>query len=330
MQIGPIIDVPADEAVRTGASMIVGAVAIALVGLGLLACVVSSIPFAAAALVTGALVVGSITAGVAYVRRSSARVVSLLARTSTLDEFANKARAPWVARILIARQRSVRAVARALLAGGRAGTIIRIGRSKLFRPVRPLEYPIEPSPLDESDAGVCAVLEALRSEADAAAPEPGGTVASGDPPAPLQRRWRRFTKHVGGPFIIVCWLILATRSAWHSWQTGRPSIALLLWVALIGLSVLAGLFSWGGRYDQLAVNGGLLCRGRGWARLFVPDDSVVIATRESGSKTWVVTIVDDESVAEIRVTDDELEFFLSAWSSPLSPPPVERLAELAT
>lgn len=63
MHIGPIFDVPADETVRTSALRIVGAVAIALVSFGLLACVVSSIPFAAAALVTGALVVGSITAG---------------------------------------------------------------------------------------------------------------------------------------------------------------------------------------------------------------------------------------------------------------------------
>lgn len=82
----------------------------------------------------------------------------------------------------------------------------------------------------------------------------------------------------------------------------------------------------GGMY--LALNGALLRRSRRGSRLIDRRCVTLAGMATVGTQRWWVTVVDENGRTLMRVTDDELDFLLCAWTSPVPPPPMERLREL--
>lgn len=83
--------------------------------------------------------------------------------------------------------------------------------------------------------------------------------------------------------------------------------------------------------EWLAVPGGLLVRKsarREWKlHLYTPGESLLCLMREE-TGAWNAIIADTVQCNDARMTGAEAHFLLRAWTSPIPPPPLERLSDL--
>lgn len=222
-----------------------------------------------------------------------------------------------------------RRFATALLAHDYAGCTIRMGLTKRMRPVTPLTVPIEPTPLNERDPGLRALLSAeddAPSAGDGASSSSAAKTAEPSPGRPFLRTLRR-----AGGWMLVFWGILVIRAAVESWRRGAPTLELLFWTAMLGIISLGGFVDLRLARPWLAVNGGLVHRSRRGLRLYARGQSVLFVSAASNGfdDGSTVTVADKDGAAAIHVTPDELHFLLRAWTSPLPPPPIERMSDFA-
>ena len=108
-----------------------------------------------------------------------------------------------------------------------------------------------------------------------------------------------------------------------------------LWAGLLAFYLLVPARS-GLAWDKqhLAVPGGLVVRKARWQRgtwqvhLFDSRDSVLCVYREDKHK-WRLTVADAETCESTEATKREVDLLLGGWLSPLPPPAVEHLTDLA-
>jgi hypothetical protein len=189
--------------------------------------------------------------------------------------------------------------------------------------IAPLSVPIEPQPLNEATSAMI-IDRSQGTDAMPANPADAGLKRHIHPNVILR----------GGYAIMILFLIYWAMAALESWQQGRLKPALFAWTAglliLLFLPINARLI---GGVQWLVVPGGVLVRRAGWReggwklRLFRPDRSVLCAARHR-KRRWGVDISDAERCESTVATQAEVEFLLSAWLSPLPPPPLERLSDL--
>ncbi len=118
--------------------------------------------------------------------------------------------------------------------------------------------------------------------------------------------------------------------------TGRdgwriPFYAIVFTTTAMSVTLRSG---WSFRRQWLVAPGGVILREssflrRGWQlHRFDRRQSVLIAHRVNRCY-WVVFVANREMHRQATITESEAEFLLRAWLSPLHPPPLERLTDLA-
>lgn len=243
-------------------------------------------------------------------------------------ELARALGSPRAVRLLLSSKFILADLAARLADARRGGVAIRVADLRQLVPIRPLAYPIEPSPLDETDANVSAILEQMRRESVESG-DPDGEDATSISDRMRRASWCRRRKRVRQLAEVGILLGVAVIGLWRGVPTAFAGAVLLVVLGRLAVRAVRALVRHD-RYERLAVNGGLVLRARAQPRMLTRAASVVVAMRTRSWSTWTVAIADSQSDTMFELTDDELEFFLSAWTSPLPPPPVERLAELAT
>ena len=245
-----------------------------------------------------------------------------------------------------------RMFARRLAAAGFTGIVVRIAPSKRLTPIHPIVDVFEPQTIDEAQAGFHDMMRDAGGEAPAGAGSHGGvpraanarhgagdasgvsatTVGDQD----LLRRLRRNVTLNGGWVALSGFLLLFGWGVYASLRRGSfdtitvfAGVMILLWLALPGARVLTGGRQW------LAMPGGVLLRIARWSggwRLvrFTPANSMLLLSRAPFQEIWFATISDGKQTTRQQFTRAEAEFVLRAWFSPIEPPPMEHLTELAS
>lgn len=219
-----------------------------------------------------------------------------------------------------------RATVQALRRAGHIRTI-RITKPTQAVPIDPIVVDFEARLLRETDVG----LRALEESQPGAGSEQRETPSSSADDHPLLRSMKRNFALSGGWFLLGWSAFQIARALPDAINSGRITFPLAVWSAIF-LAIFALPRSAGLRASEwLAVPGGLLVRkpGRdGWTlHMFTPDVSLLIVMREM-TGAWGVVVADSTQCNNTRMTDAEVHFLLRAWTSPLPPPPIERLSDL--
>jgi hypothetical protein len=208
----------------------------------------------------------------------------------------------------------------------------RICAAHLQKALTPIKTSFEPCPLDDAEAAF--------DERRASVTGPN-TAASAEGRRPARRNvhlaFMRFRQNVemrSGWLVLVCFLVLFGLFAYQSILLRRLDFHTIVFGALLAAllfaSTRAGVFS---PREWLVLPGGLLVRrggvfSRGFAaNLFDRRHSVLFVAHYS-RRTWHVIVANRERYETFVGTDAEVEFLLSAWLSPLRPPPLERMSDL--
>ena len=224
----------------------------------------------------------------------------------------------------------------ALAAHGRAGVTIRSSPPKFATAaIDPITVRFEPRLLDEADESLVTLGEALDAPADDAVSDVRTSLMSW-PPLPLSRRMKRNVALGGGWLVVGIFAFMAASNGWRSLKSGRVTAEFAMFTLFLVIVLLGVMQTWStrGRRQWLVVPGGVLTREGRWLgrrcrlHLFDRRKSVLLIHRLS-KHGWVAYVADGEAHHRATMTPHETTFLLRAWLSPLSPPPVERLSDLA-
>jgi hypothetical protein len=223
-------------------------------------------------------------------------------------------------------------IARALVEQGRAGATVRIGRANDAGPVQPLAFQFEPQVLNEAVSDLVLAAAAGGRELDADAFDP--TKAGADS-ARLRRTIVRNVVLKGGWAMVILSAIQAVIGALESIDRHKISSKLVVWSVILLLVLLlpARPQLWRS-IEFLVVPGGLIrrkagLRERGWQlKVYDRRRSALVVARMFRHRYGA--FVADAGDSDMFIgTRKEMNFLLRAWLSPLSPPEVERLSDLA-
>lgn len=216
---------------------------------------------------------------------------------------------------------------RALGASGKSGIVVRIVTGQEIDPIRPLEVPFEPVPLDESEAAMLYLGKSAIASCDVKDSSATSMMTSSD----LGRQIRRYTGMQGGWWrMIICEVfaisgfIFAGIDLYH----GHYGLSLLMIPVLMAM-----VYGWLYKSDLwLAVPGGIVIRQlrgiRQAVTLELYDRNSSVACMLEGPTSWTIAVSNGKTDRTKQFTRKEAEFFLRAWFSPIEPPTMERLSDL--
>lgn len=194
-----------------------------------------------------------------------------------------------------------------------------------------IDVPFEPIPLDESAPG----FQSLASTASSPSSDVN-TDARGPGPFDLPPAWRRRLRLGAGWLAIGLFAMNSVISSIEAWQIGKPTIVQMMWLSWLVLTFwgVGGMGAWRSTDQWLLVPGGIVrrsakSRGNEWKlHLFTRTQGFLLIT-ESRRRNRQVCVADAQDSATATVTVAEAELLLRAWLSPLPPPTVDQLTDLA-
>jgi hypothetical protein len=244
----------------------------------------------------------------------------------------------------------VEALAKRLVAAGRRNVSVRVGPAKDAVAVEPIRVPFEPCLLDEAEdalvdldaytrggdgGGGSALAANTADKAVAPSDEAHSAVATVSERRALRRFRRNMRVRGVGWLLIGIFAFNTLIAALESWQKGAVQWSLVYWPAFLVVLVYGptrgGLF----RGSQwMAVPGGLVLRkgatlGKQWTvHVFDRRRSVLVVFRNFRQQ-WAFSVSDGAEAGTGAGTHREVTLLLRAWLSPLEPPGLERLSDLA-
>lgn len=281
------------------------------------------------------LAVGTAVRGVRalWQRRIRSVVASLLAQQedATVEEL--------IERTVLERrgafpQMYLQALAQLLPTCGRVGITVRNCPPKHTTPIEPFTVTFEPRALDEADESVVELENAMEAQH---ATQPGLLKDGQKHPEviPEIQRMKRNLTLAGGRYVLTFFALLIGGLAFLYYVTGQmgPLIMMVLPLLLILFYRPGGGWQTG-RKQWLLVPGGIVVREgrrlgpRCRVHLIARTDGVLVVHR-AGRNQWTVCAANKDSHHEAIVTPHEATLLLRAWLSPVSPPPLDRLSDLA-
>lgn len=232
----------------------------------------------------------------------------------------------------------IQELARALVSHGRMGETVRCCLEHSAAPIEPLTVPFEAKPLDEADPSFADFRSALSTTSTDGAThdfnEKDGLLN-----APDIRRIRKNVALTGGWIIPLGFMPILIFVAIYAYTAGvgKASTFALpfgFFAILLAMTLFSTRGAWSSRVQWFVVPGGALVRrarfrDRKWRlHLFDPRTSVLVV-HQSTRQRWHVYVVDEHRSESTVVTKNEADILLRGWLSPLEPPPIERLSDLA-
>jgi hypothetical protein len=201
---------------------------------------------------------------------------------------------------------------------GRIGPAVRLNRVNPPTAIEPIVVPFEALELDETDRR----FNELRTMASPVDEKTLGPI-------------RRNVLLKGGWLVVIAFGFNCVVQAIDAVLRWRITPMLVYWTAffLITLLIPVGTRPWMTK-QFLAVPGGLIYRRssgfrRNWTlHLFGPADSLICVLPVRRNQ-WGIAVADANEAASAVCTKAEAELALQAWLSPLEPPRVEELTDLA-
>jgi len=217
---------------------------------------------------------------------------------------------------------NIQNLTRVLADSGRRDETIRIFRKHQPPAVAPFVHPFEPIPLDE-----CTPLLASLEEATSISITGNSTEGT---------KLRRAVRLAGGWVALAFPAMMTGYALVKAYRLGRVELLTVIWLFYFPVMILALSYrgAWSSRRQLLLVPGGLVSRTtrsirRDWdLHLFERCSSVLIIDDQRDLR-WELCVADRESRHLAMLTEREALMLLRAWLSPLPPPPVERLSDLA-
>lgn len=215
----------------------------------------------------------------------------------------------------------VAALVQEMARSGYAGAIMRVGPAGAATVIRPIEVAFEPRDLNDA--------EKTKLEADQSTGQHDGSTDSTWIWLRTIRR-RAYVRPLA--WLGVLWIAYNVVSAsLEAWNQSRFTLPLVIWLSMLAFVIYAWSSTTVGPW--LAVPGGLVQRtARTFARssdlhLFDRRKSVlcVYCTRR---RAWAFAVSDGSDTGAGTGTQEQVEFLLRAWLSPLEPPTVEQLSDL--
>ena len=222
---------------------------------------------------------------------------------------------------------SVREALQVLLAHGQHGTTIRAGAlADRVRPA-PLTFPFEPQPLNEA---LSTLMDAQARAQAAGEPDRPPTGPQSSFIAQLVQR----NVALNGGRLLIALFALSWVTSLHEAISKRELSPYFIFITL----ALPLMLFWpnGPRWlsrQWFLVPGGLVLRRAPWFQrhwtlhLFNRQTSVLLVGRLHRQR-WGLFVADNTRNDYALITEDEAQFVLRAWLSPLPPPPLDRLADL--
>lgn len=253
------------------------------------------------------------------VRRSRQEVENAL--SGPLEEIARVA----IRRCGMSASECVRAMVKTLVQAGRVGATFRICPENAADAVEPTSYPFEPRPLEHAH---------VNQEHSVASSQPASAEAS---PSFVPSAVRRNITLKGGWFAVVVFGIAILIYAVQAIVQRRVSWMLFCWIALLFILLLIPVRAprWRARTSEcLLVPGGIIFRKSAWRsekwdlHVFDRRESVLCVHRH-WRRQWILTVADKHACETAIGTREEMHFLLRAWLSPLEPPGLEMLSDLA-
>ncbi len=226
-------------------------------------------------------------------------------------------------------QRAAR-LARVLVANGRLGHVLLLCPTKSATPIKPFGMVFDPQALDQTG-------ETFR-QLEETGGEPQDDVVNVHAAAPADdSTWLKVKRNVllrGGWVIAVVFLLSVLFHAWRSIVEGRIQPSLILWIAFLSMTLFGASGAAQSRKQWFVVPGGLIVRKAGrldrrWKVHLLEPASSVLMVFQAGRHQWIVCAAGEDFSDRVVVTKREADFLLRAWLSPLTPPPVEKLTDLA-
>ncbi|MBI4716434.1 MAG: hypothetical protein HY763_01395 [Planctomycetes bacterium] len=222
-------------------------------------------------------------------------------------------------------------LARSLVRYGRVGVSLRACPAEFIGPIAPFTVPFEPELLNEAEAA-----ETLPPPPEDAASEhatPGRHAARRGVGL---RRVRRNVQLHGGWLLVALFGSIFVMEAWDSYSHDRitPGLVVATIVLTLVLTSFGGPMSVTGRDQWFLVPGGMVRRSakpfnrRPRLHLFERATSALVLYYLAGTR-WLAAVADAGDSASAMITQAETVLLLRAWLSPLPPPPVQRLSDLA-
>lgn len=240
-----------------------------------------------------------------------------------------------------ARTETLASIAATIRAMGATGLTIRMGQPNRLSAIRPLGVPFEPRPLDGLVDWTIEGAELPQAIGGAARVGGGATIRAkgGLVTRFLQSAWASVT------ILLVFWI----PGAISAYRTGRPRSSFLIVSVFLLLSLRQALRTraqvQGSTWRQgFIVPGGLVFRkstgsqsrdpegkyvAGNWTLHLFDRRKCVLFIYQRTIDRWVVQASDSQTSATVEMNRVECDRLLAAWLSPLSPPPVERLSDLA-
>jgi hypothetical protein len=276
----------------------------------------ASLPPAGLIVVLAVFVVGAMVFGIAASTSGSKSVQRLTAREPQSDAVTIVRQALLEPHFLPPHQ-VIPQVIGACARAGKVGQVLRLDRDEQRGAIKPLMVPFEALELDQTDAR----FRELRA-------------SSGLPDDGLIKPVHRDMIIKGSWFFIVFFGIFWLLQAFVAWQQGRITLGLAVFTALLLSSLFLPSGSQWGAGQLFAVPGGLVLRkatawGRKWSvHLFRPQQSLICVFPLTKQR-WCVAVSDGRVTTSRVGTKPEVELALQAWLSPLEPPRVDELTDLA-
>jgi len=234
----------------------------------------------------------------------------------------------------------LRGVARALAHRSHRDLTIRACKPEFAVPIQPIEVPIEPLPLDESVPFVGQLGDGDQNDFDTGGSAERQAEVEADGSCTLdesdfRRKLKRRISLIGGRWVFGLFLFAWAINALNAVVAWRITWPFVLWTAMLAVFAfgVGGRGAWRSSQQWLIVPGGLVTRRAnrrgGWdVHLFDRRASVLTAYRHTRNH-WFICVADEHTDQIAVVTPTESIALLRTWLSPLDPPPVERLQELA-
>ncbi len=212
-------------------------------------------------------------------------------------------------------------IAYALVGWDRVGHTLRVFMKQEPWPVTPLRETFEPEPLNEGASS----FGRLSASASGMDDERGDEQSS-------IRRMRRRTRLAGGKFVIAAAVVLLLVGGFNLYAVGTASVLIWGLLALV-MNVFGARGSITSRQQLFLVPGAVVVRRAGalqdnWHLHMFTRSTAILILHETSMRGWMVLLADIECCETAFATRREVETLLRAWTSPLPPPPEERLVDL--